>query len=146
MGGPDCRVCRCGSAVRRGVTLILDSGGLTALAGERAKLAELRRRGLWPAQVPSVVLTEALTGDHRKDFMTNRILRACQVRDVGELMARTAARMRTATGRAGSISAVDAVVAAIAVSKPESIVLTSDSDNLTALADTAPRSIVIVRV
>lgn len=146
MGRPGCRVCKRGSAVRRGVTLILDSGGLTALAGERAKLAELRRRGLWPAQVPSVVLTEALTGDHRKDFTTNRILRACQVRDVGELMARTAARMRTATGRAGSISAVDAIVAAHAASSPESIVLTSDPEDLTALADTAPQSIVVVRM
>jgi predicted nucleic acid-binding protein len=128
------------------VTVILDSGGLTALAGQRAKLAEMRRRGLWPAQVPSVVLTEALTGDHRNDFMTNRILRACQVRDVGELMARTAARMRTATGRAGSISAVDAVVAAHAVSNPESFVLTSDPEDLTALAETVPQRIRVVRV
>ena len=34
------------------MTLVLDSGGITALAGQRARLAELRRRGLWPAQVP----------------------------------------------------------------------------------------------
>ncbi|WP_395727518.1 hypothetical protein [Nakamurella sp.] len=78
--------------------------------------------------------------------MTNRILRACQVRDVGELVARTAAQMRTATGRAESISAVDAVVAAHAASTPESIVLTSDPEDLTALADTAPPSIVVVRM
>jgi len=128
------------------VTLILDSDGLTALAGQRAKLAELRRRGLWPAQVPSVVLVEALTGDHRKDFPTNRVLRACQVRDVGELVARTAARMRTATGRAGTISAVDAVVAAQAASSPESFVLTCDPDDLAALAETAPQRIRVVRV
>src|ERR1019366_2506541 len=43
---------------------------------------ELRRRGLWPAQLPAVVLAEALTGDHRRDFHANRLLRACQVRDV----------------------------------------------------------------
>ena len=50
------------------MTLILDSGGLSALAADRAKLAELRRRGLWPGQVPSVVLAESLTGDHRARF------------------------------------------------------------------------------
>lgn len=146
MGRPGRRVSGYGSAVRRGVTLILDSGGLTALAGQRAKLAELRGRGLWPAQIPSVVLTEALTGDHRRDFTTNRILRACQVRDVGELMARAAAHLRTATGRAGRISAVDAVVVAHAASIPESIVLTSDPDDLTALAGTAPQGIRFVRL
>jgi len=31
------------------VTLILDAGGLSALAGQRARLAELRLRGGWPA-------------------------------------------------------------------------------------------------
>lgn len=128
------------------MTLILDSGGLTALAGQRARLAELRRRDLWPAQVPSVVLTEALTGDHRRDFPTNRVLRACQVRDVGELVTRSAAQMRTATGRAGTISAVDAIVAAHAASCREPIVLTSDPDDLAALAETAPRRIGVVRV
>ena len=39
---------------------------------------------MWPAQVPAVVLTESLTGDHRRDFHLNRLLRACQVRDVDE--------------------------------------------------------------
>jgi hypothetical protein len=44
------------------MTLILDAGGVSALTGQRARLMELRRRGLWPAQVPSVVLAESLTG------------------------------------------------------------------------------------
>ncbi|MCA1674865.1 MAG: hypothetical protein LC799_22625 [Actinobacteria bacterium] len=59
-----------------------------ALAGQRARLMELRRRGHWPAQVPAVVLTEALTGDHRRGFHVNRLLRACQLRDVDEPQAR----------------------------------------------------------
>ena len=66
-------------------------GGLTALTRQRARLAELRSRGLWPAQVPSVVLAEAITGDHRRDFYTNRLLKACQIRDVNEPQAREAA-------------------------------------------------------
>ena len=90
-------------------TLVLDSGGVSGLATQRARLAELRRRGLWPAQVPPVVLTEATTGDHRRDAATNRFLRCCQIRVVDETLTRDAARLRTATGRAGSISATDAV-------------------------------------
>ena len=66
------------------MTLILDSGGISALTGQRARLAELRNQGLWPPQIPAVVLAEALTGDARRDFHTNRLLRACQIRDVDE--------------------------------------------------------------
>ncbi len=126
------------------MTLVLDAGGLSALAGQRARLRELLSRGLWPAQVPAVVLTEALTGDHRRDFHTNRLLRTCEVCDVDETCAREAARLRTATGRAGSISAVDAVVVAHAGSSPGSMILTSDPDDLRALAAHAPAPISIV--
>lgn len=117
------------------MTLVLDAGGLSALAHQRARLQELRRRGLWPGQVPAVVLTEALTGDHRRDFQTNRLLRACQVREVDETQAREAARLRTATERPGAISAVDAVVAALAGARPDAVVLTSDPIDLRALAE-----------
>lgn len=115
------------------MTLILDSGGVSALAGQRARLAELRRRGQWPPQVPTVVLTEALTGDHRRDFHENQLLALCQIRPVTEQVAREAARLRTATRRAASISAVDAVVAALALGYPDPVVLTSDPDDLQAL-------------
>jgi predicted nucleic acid-binding protein len=113
--------------------LVLDAGGISALASHRARLEELRRRGLWPARVPAVVLAEALTGDHRRDFHVNRLLAACQVRDVDELLSREGARLRTATGRAGTISAVDAIVAAMAGSRPETFVYTSDPGDLRAL-------------
>lgn len=128
------------------MTLVLDAGGLSSLAAQRARLQELRRRGLWPAQVPAVVLTEALTGDHRRDFHVNRLLRICQVRDVDEAQARDAARLRTATGRAGTISAVDAVVAALAGARQDAVVLTSDVRDLRALAQhtVAPISILAV--
>jgi hypothetical protein len=128
------------------MTLILDSGGVSALAGQRARLIELRRRGIWPAQVPAVVLAEALTGDHRRDFHANRLLRACQIRDVTESLGRAAAQLRTATGRAGTISAADAIVAAYADICPEPVVLTSDSADLTALAVHTQRRIAVARV
>lgn len=122
---------------------MLDSGGVSALVGRRALLEELRRRGAWPAQVPAVVLAEALTGDHRRDFHTNRLLRTCQVRDVDEWQAREAARLRGAAGRAGTISAVDALVVALAGAEPDSTVLTSDPSDLGALATHSARPITV---
>jgi predicted nucleic acid-binding protein len=126
------------------VTLILDSGGISALAGQRARLVELHRRGLWPPQIPVIVLVEALTGDHRRDHDTNRLLRTCQVRSVDEPLCHEAARLRTATRRASKISAVDAIVAAFAGTCPDAVVLTSDPRDLGALADhvSAPISII----
>lgn len=128
------------------MSLILDAGALSALTSQRARLQELRRRGLWPPEVPSVVLAEALTGDHRRDFHENRLLRTCRIRPVDELQARHAALLRTATGRAGTISAVDAVVAAAADATREGIILTSDPDDLRDLAAHGTHPITIVRV
>ena len=125
------------------MTLILDSGGISALAGQRARLTELRNRGLWPPQVPSVVLTEALTGDARRDFHANHLLRTCQIRDIDEPTAREAARLRTATGKASKVSAVDALVVAFAGLHPDPIVLTSDPRDLSALAAQTIRPITI---
>ncbi len=116
------------------MTLVLDTGGIDVLATDRARLAELRRRGQWPPVVPTVVLTEALTGDHRRDFHTNRMIKMSVVIPVDEELARRAARLRTATGRASEISATDAIVAARAAASSGSTVITSDPDDLGALA------------
>lgn len=126
--------------------LVIDSGGLSALAGQRARLAELRRRDLWPALVPAVVLVEALTGDHRRDVLTNRLLRTCQIRPVTQLQARVAARLRTATGRAGRISVTDAIVVAVAAELPGAVVLTSDPGDLGALAAHTAEPVAIATV
>jgi predicted nucleic acid-binding protein len=128
------------------MTIVLDAGGVSALASQRARLTELRRRGHWPAQVPAVVLAEALTGDHRRDFHANRLLRACQVRDVTEQHARAAARLRTATGRAATIAATDAIVAAFAAACPDPVVLTSDPRDLLALCEHAARPVTVAGV
>ncbi len=60
----------------------------------------------------AVVLTEALTGDHRRDFHKNRLLRTCDVRTTDEALARKGATLRTAVERARAPSAVDAIVVA----------------------------------
>lgn len=128
------------------MTVVLDSGALSRLAVDRTSLRELAARGLWPAQVPAVALTESLTGDHRRDVFTNRLLRFCKIRDVDELQARDAARMRTATGRAGTISAVDAVVVAQAAVRPASTVVTNDPGDIEALAAHASVPVTVVAV
>jgi predicted nucleic acid-binding protein len=125
------------------MNLILDSGGIGALAGQRARLAELRRRGLWPPRVPAVVLTESLTGDHRRDFHENHLVGMCQVLPVTESIARSGAVLRTATGRAGEISATDAIVVAFALLYRDAVVLTSDPVDLSDLANTQPVAVVI---
>jgi len=116
------------------VTLVLDSGGLSMLAGHRARLQELQLRGVWPPIVPAAVLAEALTGDHRRDFHENRLLRLCIVEPVDEDLARDAALLRTAVVGVRTPSAVDAIVAAQADRLGGAVVLTSDSEDLRALA------------
>ncbi len=116
------------------MTLVLDAGGVTILARHRARLDELRRRGEWPALVPAVVLAEALTGDHRRDFHENRLLRTCDIRAVDEELARDAAALRTAVGGTRTPSAVDAIVVALADRTGGGAIVTSDPRDLGALA------------
>lgn len=112
------------------MTLVLDSGGLSSLANNRARLAALRRRGHWPPKVPAVVLAETLTGDHRRDHATNRLIAMARVVPVSEAHGREAARLRTAAHRAGTIAATDAIVAAVAAECSEPAILTSDPGDL----------------
>lgn len=104
------------------------------LVGNRARLHALRSRGAWPPTVPSVVLAESLTGDHRRDFHENRLLRLCFVDEVNEDLARLAGGLRTAAGGAPPPSAVDAIVVALAERIGGASVLTSDPRDLRALA------------
>lgn len=128
------------------MTVILDAHGLTALAARRAYLEELRRRGEWPAVVPSVVIAEALTGDHRRDYHENRLLRTCDVRSVNEVVARGAAALRTRVGGRRPPSAVDAIVVAMADDVGGATVLSSDPGDLRALAGHATNQVTVSRL
>jgi predicted nucleic acid-binding protein len=97
-------------------------------------LTELRNRGEWPPLVPTVVLTEALTGDHRRDYHENRLLRTCDIQAVNEDLARQAAALRTQVKARRIPSAVDAIVVATADQAGGGIVLSSDAGDLRALA------------
>jgi predicted nucleic acid-binding protein len=114
--------------------LILDSGGLSRLSNRSrrsaALIAALRSEGLWPPVVPTVVLAESTSGVARTDANTNRLLKTCDIDPmVPEATARRAGQLRA---RARRGSAVDAIVVALA--EPGSTVLTTDPDDLRALA------------
>lgn len=128
------------------MSVVLDSDGLTRLAGHRARLEELRRRGEWPAIVPSVILTEALTGDHRRDYHENRVLRTCAVRAVDEELARQGAVLRTAVAGTRVPSAVAAIVVALADAVGGATVLTGDPRDLRALARHTANDVTIAAV
>jgi predicted nucleic acid-binding protein len=128
------------------MTLILDSGAVSALARDHEWLALLRKKSKTPAQIPAVVLAEALTGDHRRDHQANRLLKLCMICAVDEPLARRAARLRTLTQRAGTISATDAIVAALAATQQDPVVVTSDPKDLTALLENAVQVIRIETV
>ena len=117
--------------------VVLDSGAVTRLASRErlaaARIGSLKRRGIWPPVVPSVVLAECLTGRQSIDAVTNRFLKGCDIEEqLPEQIARNAGRLRDRTGRASEISAVDAVV--IAMAEPDGIVLSTDPEDLGALA------------
>jgi len=122
--------------------LVLDSGAVSRLAERsRASVAlilALREEGLWPPAVPSVVLVECLQGHAGRDATENQLLKTCDVVErISESLARRAAFLRR---RARRGSAVDALV--VAMAEPSGTVLTTDPEDLEALAAHAQRVLV----
>jgi hypothetical protein len=114
--------------------VVLDAGALRTLADGSARslvlLRTLRERDLWPAAVPSVVATEALTGDAPADRPVEALLRCCDVVERIPLsVARRAAWLRTAANRG---TAVDAVTVALA--EPGGAVLVRNRPVIEAMA------------
>lgn len=113
---------------------VLDSGAITALAKRPQRLAAfiraLRATGDWPPVVPPAVLAECVTGHAGRDAMVNRLLKTCSIPELfPEALGRRAGALRAAARRG---SAVDAIV--VAYAEPGGVVLTSDPDDLGALA------------
>ncbi len=113
---------------------MLDSGAVTRLARRdrqtAAIISVLRRDGLWPPAVPSVVVVESVTGRPGRDANTNRLLKTCDL--ITEFPEKTARRAALLRFRAKRGSAVDALV--IAFAEPAGRVLTGDPGDLRALA------------
>lgn len=116
---------------------MLDSGAVTKLARRDRQTAAiigvLRRQGLWPPVVPSVVVVESVTGRPGPDASTNRLLKTCDI--VTELPERTARRAAWLRFRAKQGSAVDALV--VAWAEPGGGVLTGDPEDLGSFASHA---------
>ncbi len=117
--------------------LVLDSGGVSRLARRHqdtaALIAVLKRDGLWPPLVPSVVLAESISGRQRVDANVNRFIKTCDI--VEELPERIARRAGALRALAGQGSAVDAIV--VATAEPDGTVLTGDLKDFQALASHA---------
>jgi hypothetical protein len=117
--------------------LVLDSAGVTRLA-ERSQrtlalISMLRDEGFWPPKVLSPVLVECLEGHAGRDAAENRLLKTCSIAEtISEALARRAAALRR---RAHRGSAIDALV--VAYAEPGGLVLTSDLEDLQALAEHA---------
>ena len=117
--------------------VVFDSGAVTRLAGRDrhavARIGSMKREGIWPPVVPSVVLAECVTGRQSVDAVTNRFLKGCEIEEkLPARVARNAGRLRDRTGRASHISAVDALV--VAMAEPHGLVLSTDPGDLSALA------------
>lgn len=67
----------------------------------------------------------------------------CLMSSVDEALARQAAHLRTATGRAGEIAATDAIVVAQATRTSEPNILTSDHRDIESLVANATTTIAV---
>ena len=92
------------------------------------------------------VISPLGAGWTRFDRATNRVLALSALHDVDESLARRAATLRTQVQRSRAVSAVDAVVVALAERWPDSQIVTSDPDDIDVLADCAESRIRTVRV
>lgn len=116
-------------------TVVLDSDGLSKLAmGDMRTLEHLaltireRARVL----VPATALTEVLRGGPR-DAAVHRVLKRVEVVDVSRGVARAAGEL---IGRTPGATALDAVVAVVAIAQPDrTLLLTSDVSDLRALTE-----------
>ena len=128
-----------------GDRIVLDSGALSALADKseafRVALQERLRDGT-EVLVPTAVIAEATTGDHRRDANVNRALKRTSLIALDGALARSAAALRYAHKRAGA-GTIDAIVVATADLIPGTRVLTSDPVDLRLLASVNGRTRVI---
>lgn len=117
--------------------LFLDSGGLSRLSQRTRRAAALigalKDENLWPPIVATVVLAESTSGRARTYANVNRFLKSCEVEPI--VTERTARRAGYLRARARAGSAVDALV--VAMAEPGGTVITSDTEDLEALASHA---------
>jgi len=120
--------------------VVLDSEGFWAVARNdsqdaRAVLAASRQTGV-PVLVPAAVLAVTLFADGH-DVRANQVLKKLQVVPVTEPIARSAAELKRLAAMTGVAATIEAIVVATSVAVGGGVVLTSDIDDIHALADGA---------
>jgi len=125
--------------LRRGPALVLDTGAIIALSRDdvHARNAMVQAHtARSPVFLPVVVLTETLRGGPR-DALVHRVVNSIDGDfPVSSAMARRAGRLLGETG--SSAGAVDAIVAATAISMRPSVILTSDPGDMRQLVRDHP--------
>jgi hypothetical protein len=94
--------------------------------------------------VPTVIVVESTTGRPSDDSAVNHRLRRAQPDPCLIDRARQAAALRFRSAR--EVSAADAIVAATAVNRPSSAVVTSDPADMQALLAAADRDVPVIAV
>lgn len=126
--------------------VVLDSGALTALSQKnsvfRVALHRLLRGVAQEVALPTAVIAEATTGDHRLDVNVNRTLKSTVLVTLDPALARAAAVLRHAHRRRGA-GTIDAIVVATADVVPGTRLLTSDADDLRLLASRNNRTKIV---
>ena len=128
---------------------MLDSRDLTAWARRRPpaellSLMEVAARSGGAVVAPTVILVESTTSRPRDDARTDQLLHRTDPEDCTLPQARQSAVLRHRCDR--DVSAVDAVVAAVAAARPGAAVLTSDPEDLAALLASAGRPVPVVAI
>lgn len=121
-------------------SVVLDSEGLWAVARNdsedaRAVLAAANQAGVL-VLVPAAVLAETLFGDGR-DARANQVLKKLQVIPITDPIARSAAVLKRDARMTGVAPTIDAIVVATSAAVGGGVILTSDVDDIRALANCA---------
>lgn len=128
--------------------LVLDSGGLTAVAANeshaRAAMKYSSRHGV-PVVIPSIVLAESTRGD-ASDARINAVVSKAVVAAATETEARIAARLKSAAAMRGEEHTIDALVVATAAAAGGGAILTSDGDIQTLAEGLPHRAVRAIRV
>lgn len=123
--------------------VVFDSGVIDQAASNkefRWVLRELLENG-WEPVIPTVVLSEAITG-RPEDAPVNQVIRRLDTVDTSQATARRAGHLRYGVQRTGIRrvpSGIDAIVAGHAVDAGTAVVFTTDTTDLRRLLADHPR-------
>jgi hypothetical protein len=127
-------------ALRRPRRLVLDAGGVLALAHggapARAAMARAVAEG-YVAVIPTPVLAQVHRGGRDRAHVDRVVKAVGALLPTSEAVARRAGELQA---RAGTSDAIDGIVAAEALTSAPALILTSDADDLRRLVEGEPEA------